>query len=67
MEDVVIFYGHLVYFAAIWYKCLWTFIWYRYFPRFGSLYQEKSGNTDMYVCVRPLFMLCVGSSKCIIL
>jgi hypothetical protein len=29
-----IFYGHLVYFMAIWYI----------FPRFGILRQEKSGN-----------------------
>jgi hypothetical protein len=29
-----IFYGHLVYFVVIWYI----------FPRFGILYQEKSGN-----------------------
>jgi hypothetical protein len=29
------FYGHLVYFVVIWYI----------FPRFGILYQEKSGNT----------------------
>jgi hypothetical protein len=29
-----IFYGHLVYFAVIWYIS----------PRFGILYQEKSGN-----------------------
>jgi hypothetical protein len=28
------FYGHLVYFVVIWYI----------FPRFGMLYQEKSGN-----------------------
>jgi Na+/glutamate symporter len=30
----VILYGHLVQFVVIWYI----------FPRFGSLYQEKSGN-----------------------
>jgi hypothetical protein len=29
-----IFSGHLVYFMAIWYI----------FPRFGTMYQEKSGN-----------------------
>jgi hypothetical protein len=34
MEDVGIFYGHLVYFVVIWYII----------PRFGMLYQEKSGN-----------------------
>jgi hypothetical protein len=31
------FYGYLVYFVAIWYI----------FPRFGVLYQEKSGNPDL--------------------
>jgi hypothetical protein len=29
-----IFYGHLIHFVAIWYSI----------PRFGMLYQEKSGN-----------------------
>jgi hypothetical protein len=69
MEDVGIFFGHLVYFTAIW-SILWPF-WYiswqfgifcayifgifcgllvyfmfnwYIFPRFGLLYQEKSGN-----------------------
>jgi hypothetical protein len=31
-----IFYGHLVYFVVMWYI----------FPRFGILYQEKSGNPE---------------------
>jgi hypothetical protein len=52
---ICLFYGHLVYFVVIWY-ILWPFgigicghlvhlmvIWY-IFPRFGTLYQEKSGN-----------------------
>jgi hypothetical protein len=44
MEDVGVFYGHLVYFAAIWY-ILWIFLAISYiFPHFGMLYQEKSGN-----------------------
>jgi hypothetical protein len=30
------FYGHVVYLVIIWYI----------FPRFGMLYQEKSGNPD---------------------
>jgi hypothetical protein len=34
MEDVGIFYGHLVYSTVIWYIS----------PRFGMLHQEKSGN-----------------------
>jgi hypothetical protein len=43
-----IFYGHLVYFMAIWY-ILWPFdnlvaTWYTYFPPFGILNIEKSGN-----------------------
>jgi hypothetical protein len=33
-----ILYGHLVYFVVIWYA----------FPRFGMLYQEKSGNPAFY-------------------
>jgi hypothetical protein len=41
------FYGHLVYFAAIWY-ILWPIGTFRvlgtFFPRFGTLYQEKSGK-----------------------
>jgi hypothetical protein len=49
MEDVGIFYGPMVYFTATWY-ILWSFgIFYGcsvYFPRFGMLYQEKSGNPD---------------------
>jgi hypothetical protein len=44
MEDVGIFYGHLVHFAAFCY-ILWTFGRVRgnlvYFSRFGILYQEK--------------------------
>jgi hypothetical protein len=32
-------YGHLVYFAVIWYIS----------PRFGNLYQEKSGNAACYI------------------
>jgi hypothetical protein len=47
MEEVGIFYGHLVYSTAIWY-ILWPFgIFYGYFvcfSRFGMLYQEKFGN-----------------------
>jgi hypothetical protein len=54
MGNLGIFYGHLVYFTAIG-NILWPFgifcghleyfvvIWY-ISPRFGILYQEKSGN-----------------------
>jgi hypothetical protein len=46
MEDV---YGQLVHFMVLCY-ILWTFGTVRgnlvYFPRFGILYQEKSGNPD---------------------
>jgi hypothetical protein len=49
MEEVGIFYVHLVYFMAIWYSLcfLVSFIgfWYIYF-HFGVLYQEKSGNPE---------------------
>jgi hypothetical protein len=34
MENVGIFYGHLLHFVVIWYI----------FPRFGMFYQAKSGN-----------------------
>jgi hypothetical protein len=47
MEDVGILYGHLVGLTAKWYS-LWPFgIYYGYlvyFSRFGTPYQEKSGN-----------------------
>jgi hypothetical protein len=57
VEDVGIFYDHLVYFVKIWY--IWrnfcTFdgyleyfmvIWYIGMLVFGMLYQEKSGSPD---------------------
>jgi hypothetical protein len=40
MEDVGIFYGHLIYFLVIWYI----------FPRFGTLCKEKSGNPGSEQC-----------------
>jgi hypothetical protein len=47
IEDVVMFYRHLVHFTVFCY-ILWTFGVVRgilvYFFRFGILYQEKSGN-----------------------
>jgi hypothetical protein len=49
MENLVIFYDHLVYFRDIG-NILWPFgIFCGYlviFPRFGILNQEKSGNPD---------------------
>jgi hypothetical protein len=47
MEDVGLFYGHLVYFTTIWYIVRPFGILYDslvYFSHFGMLYQEKSGN-----------------------
>jgi hypothetical protein len=61
MEDVGVYYGHLVYFVAIWdiswlfgtfcghlvyFVAIWDISWLFgiFFPRFGMLYQEKSGN-----------------------
>jgi hypothetical protein len=46
-ENVGIFYAHLEYITAIWY-ILWSFgyfvvIWF-ILPRFGILWDEKSGN-----------------------
>jgi hypothetical protein len=47
MENLGTFYDHLVYFTAI-VSILWPFGIFCghlvYFPRFGILYQEKSGN-----------------------
>jgi hypothetical protein len=43
MENVSIFYGHLVYFTAIW--NYFIVIWY-IFSRFAMLHQEKSGKPD---------------------
>jgi hypothetical protein len=49
MEDVGIFYGHLVHFMVFCY-ILWKFGIVRgnlvYISSFGILYQEKSGNPD---------------------
>jgi hypothetical protein len=70
MEDVGIFFGHLVYFTAIWY-IVWPFgilcghlvnftvIWY-IFPHFGMLCHEKSGNPvlrieELYKLIRITF------------
>jgi hypothetical protein len=39
-----LFYCHLVYIVSIWYMYLMV-IWY-IFPRFGMLYQDKSGNPE---------------------
>jgi hypothetical protein len=47
MENVGIFYGHLVYFMVIWYilRPFGTFHGHLvYFSCFGMLHQEKSGN-----------------------
>jgi hypothetical protein len=50
LEDVGIFYGHLVHFMVFCY-ILWTLGIVPgnlvYFSRFGILYQEKSGNPDV--------------------
>jgi hypothetical protein len=47
MENLGIFYDHLVYFRALG-NILWPFgiccVNLVYFPRFGILHQEKSGN-----------------------
>jgi hypothetical protein len=47
MDAVGIFYGHLVYFTAIWYILLTFGIFCAdlvYLSRSGMLYREKSGN-----------------------
>jgi hypothetical protein len=46
MEEVGIFYGHLVYFMVIWY-ILWTFYCHLvHFPPFWHVVPKKSGNPD---------------------
>jgi hypothetical protein len=45
MEDIVIFLVHLVSFLAIWHILCPFGIFY---PRFGILYKEKSGNPDRH-------------------
>jgi hypothetical protein len=56
MENLGIFYDHLVYFTAIG-NILSPFgifcvnlVWY-ISPRFGILYQEKSGNPATHACL----------------
>jgi hypothetical protein len=44
MEDAGIFYGHLVPFTNIWYMSGKFYGHLVYFPGFGMLYQDKSGN-----------------------
>jgi hypothetical protein len=46
MEDVGNFYGQFVYFAAKYFMNSWYYLWSfgRFFPLFGMLYLEKSGN-----------------------
>jgi hypothetical protein len=51
MENIVIFCGHLEYSIAIWYilRTFGDFAVIRYiFPRFGKLYQDKSGNPAIF-------------------
>jgi hypothetical protein len=56
IENLCLFYEHLVYFTAIGYN-LWSFGIYL-FPRFGMFYQEKSGNPGTGEC---LILFSVGS------
>jgi hypothetical protein len=56
MEYVVVYSGHLEYFITNGY-ILWAFdnfavVWY-VFPRFGILYQEKSGNPGAHLSEDP--------------
>jgi hypothetical protein len=67
MENLGIFYDHLVYFTAIG-TILWPFvyfvvIWY-IFPRFGILDQEKSGNPEFYTRVPRRQGLAAGLPDC---
>jgi hypothetical protein len=53
MENVGIFYVHLVNFPAIWYTLcpvgIFSHVWY-IFTRFGMLYQDQSGSRDWSRC-----------------
>jgi hypothetical protein len=56
LRSFVIFYGHLVHFTV--FCCiLWIFgivcCNLAYFPRFGILYQEKSGNPEIALIIEP--------------
>jgi hypothetical protein len=62
MENIGIFYYHLVYFTAIG-NILWPFgifgvIWY-IFPRFGILYQEISGNPGLQARAETTILISV--------
>jgi hypothetical protein len=46
LRPLEVFNGHLVYFVVIWYI----------FPRFGMLYQEKSGNPYCAVVAILIFI-----------
>jgi hypothetical protein len=50
MVDIGIFNSHWVYILAIWH-ILWLFV--IFFPRFGTLHQEKSGNPALIGDRRP--------------
>jgi hypothetical protein len=53
MENVGVFYCHLEYLKANWYTNYMAFLYFSgllvYFPRFGRLYHEKSGNPVVHV------------------
>jgi hypothetical protein len=50
LRPLGIFCVHLVYFMVIWYI----------FPRFGMLYQEKSGNLVLKMTLKPIYKHLVG-------
>jgi hypothetical protein len=66
MEEVGIFFGHLEYLTAInivQFLAIWYFSGHLvYFPRFGIMCQEKSGNPDLtmdyYVFFGQSFISC---------
>jgi hypothetical protein len=67
MENLSLFYDHLVFFTPIG-NILWPFgiflvIWF-IFPRFGILYQEKSGNSVQETCHNPTYLRRPKLKKC---
>jgi hypothetical protein len=62
MENVGLFYDHLVYFTmAIWY-ILWQFS--IFFPRFGILAQEKSGNPGPQIDLQEMLFKFFLKGEC---
>jgi hypothetical protein len=59
IKNVGKFYGHSIYFAAIY--NLWPFVGILvYFPSLGLLYQEKSGNPGVFILPKKVSIFWTG-------